>query len=468
MSIRRRVLPESYGLPVFDVDAPIANVCKNNARVDKFEVRFPNNSISYPSPDALHGFRERLAEKPAFEPLRNNYSGVRFSKHVLLSGKRIFFTPRNSGRGRCTLDIVVSANFNRFYQANQITSEDVGQAFRLESCEPIDITEGDLLELFDVNNTNLDTARAITLNHDDNILLRPRWQQTENVHGLLQLQIQYIKQLIENQFNVYTAAPLHDAHIGAAEHFNVPRARPEFDWTGWTIPHLEVCWDFHCPNAIAVAKHYQRPMQQVTTEMKTRYHRYDSEAHHNLVSHSAVLINNIKLSVYAKTKTRLRFEVAYHQKSLRSILASKITSSRLSEEENRKRRRVNDMHSLLDLALDDAEERLKHFLRVLHRHSNPPVVDRADALTQFLKQVCIATGGTMESRQEIALHEVFALMSQSGRIVVKIQRQPAYAPILDYLESHKILERVNRKQGRTTLTYSFTPEYQWLLDGLRG
>ena len=82
------------------------------------------------------------------------------------------------------------------------------------------------------------------------------------------------------------------------------------------------------------------------------------------------------------------------------------------------------MRAIIDYMLDDATARLNKFMGLLQRYSNPPVVDRAERLIQFLKHISIATGGEMSSWQEIALREVFALMSNSGRIVLTRHQQP--------------------------------------------
>lgn len=458
MSIRRRVLSESQGLPVFDVDAGIANVCKNNARIDKFEINYARHILHYIDTVALRAFKRELSTKAGFASIGRNTNGVQFSNDVMLDGERIYFNARGGGAGRCKAEMVINANYNRFYQSNEIKNSDFADGFSLER-DSVEIEDDELLHLFLKENPRLEAARELTLDHNDNLLLRPRWHEVSDVLTLLPLQLKLIQQFIENQFDVNPNHPPRNSQIDgddvSPEYLSRARVVPIFDWSNYSIRHLEVYWDFHCKDAIAVAKHYQQPMQQITTQMKTRYHHHTSETHRNAVSHSANLINNVRLSVYAKTPTRIRFEVVYYKKSLKSIFSKHLQNE-------------TEMRAIIDYMLDDATSRLNKFMGLLQRYSNPPVVDRAERLTQFLKHISIATGGEMSSRQEIALRGVFALMSHSGRIVLTRHQQPTYAPILDYLTSQKIVEHIKRSQGTQTRTYSFTPEYQWLLDGLRG
>jgi len=456
MVIRRRVLSEAYDLPIFDANEPFAHICKDNARIDKFEVRYPNNRLHYINSNIVSAFVQSLSRTVCFAPLgRNANNGVGFSKDVLLSGNKIYFNTRSGGgAGVCQFRIVLNANYNRFYQANFITASDITADYRLEQGGEIYNSE-DLLDLFLADNPALAEAKEITLDHKDNVLLRQRWRQAGDVLTLLPVQIRLCQQFIENQFsNTNPNFPLDEAPIEngrvSREYLRQAQVVPIFDWTDFSIPHFEVSWDFRCKNAITVAKSFKHPMEQITTNLKTRYHRYSQETDNNVVSYNARLIDNVSLSAYAKTRTRLRFEIVYSKRSLKSILSTRL-------------RNVRDMRSTIDLVLDDATQKLTKFLRAMHqRQTTPTNVDRAEVLANFLKHIYQSTGGRVSPQQENIFQELLSLIAHSGRIIAMRSHNRLF-PMLDYLEQQGILERTNRRQGVSTRTYSFTQNYEWLL-----
>jgi hypothetical protein len=455
MVIRRRILHESHSLPIFAPDDPFANICKANARIDRFEIRYPKQKLQYLNPQELVNYVTRLAGSEAFTTLGRNteqrYNAVKFRNNLLLDGKKIYFNHRPSnGRGTCTFPIVLNANYNRFYQANTLSADDVSDDFRLENGLPINMADCDLADLFNADTPALAEAQTLTLDQQDNLLLRNRWREAGNVLTLLPQQIRLSQQFIESQFQVSPEFPLNDIpeHNGRVPTAYLTRAliAPMFDWRTYSIPYLEVCWDFQCRNAIAIAKQYQHPMRQITTQMRTRYHHYKIETHNNLVSHSAALINGIRLAVYAKTPTRLRFEVVY-EKSLNSMFRQQL-------------RGVHDIRGMLDIVLDDATERLTRFIHAMRRHNTPATIDRAEAMADFVRCIYQALQGN-----DMNLQGFFSRISHSGRIILT-QQDHRFFPMFEQLEDDGIMQRMNRQRGLRTRTYSFTEPYDWLLRGM--
>ena len=120
MTIRPRpaqsITPEYAGLPEFSLE----NVTVANARVDKFEITFPNHEIEF---STIGQFRQYVADMAIPDSLFSVYNpasgasqslGIQFRAGRVFTGKRIHFRRIYAHENRKAFTVKLQCNFSRF------------------------------------------------------------------------------------------------------------------------------------------------------------------------------------------------------------------------------------------------------------------------------------------------------------------------------------------------------------------
>jgi hypothetical protein len=361
---RRRNNPDRH-LPQFSID----NITPDNARLDHLAIYYPNIAIQYRANEAerFQQYKLDLKSSPLFN---SNMRGIRhlyFSDDYVLGGAKVSVkkTLELDDYRLAELPMRIQYNPTRFF-AN-LTPEILaaGQA-----------DEDDLLRK---NKPYLKELHDYALDAKDNYLTRETWEVSGDLEESLSLYLSATRELFAQHFNgqdyqalieenlahspgTTTAVRdsngfLNEAHIIDPE---IPII-PILDWSKWQVYRTEIYWDFYHESAVEFVKSIGAQVFRLSKRIFTysRSFEIEDESQHSRIMNAQIvsveLKENVKLVIYAKTPTRIRFEVRYLQKKLDELITMPRSGQRIDN------RRTEHIPLLLRYAIDDATKRFRSF-----------------------------------------------------------------------------------------------------------
>lgn len=220
------------------------------------------------------------------------------------------------------------------------------------------------------------------------------------------------------------------AGLEEAERYALPPLTFDFAWDRWALKQLETQWEFQSEDALSVVDRVIARGQEIVESPRLReYDAYPSARERQRNAQSALFPlgrEGVHLAVYAKSMTRLRFEVR-HNRNPRTLYGHKpeVQALRTDRREN--------LFLLIAHINEEATERLNAFLAELARQDirPSPTITR---LSVFLSHVANACGHT-----PALVQRVLSPLVRHGRISRNGPREVLDA--LDYLVEAGVLRR---------------------------
>ena len=377
-----------------------------------------------------------------------------FPKDGLLTGNRIFFREsEDCPHGIKLRDAAMrlNLNFTRFYQSNLLTIEDVPDYETYNQARPRVPIMGN--DFFILNEDRLESARQAVLQpNQDNIFVSQRWAGITDIPAMLVLKVMMCQDKVERQF----ISDLHwldaiDAEMEQSNRSYLSSASirrfhvaPLFDWSVFSIPRLEVYWDMHCDDAERMIERLKPAITRLTPTGGERNYPSDNNKDGNAAILRLHRSKSVYFSIYAKTKKRIRFEVVYHR-NLNSIF-------------QRQRTADTTLYQLIDMALDDAKAKLTDFVNDL----------RVDDVTPASQNKAVSLAVFMEKLQDVfagnyaGIRHFLTTISRFGSITAPARESQLYERLAD----QGILHLIHRRKGSAKRIYTFTDQYQWVLQAM--
>ncbi len=363
---RRRNNPDGH-LPQFSID----NITPDNARIDHLAIYYPNIAIQYRA-DETERFQQYKLDLKATPIFNSNMRGVHplyFSDDYVLGGDKVYVkrVMESEHYRLAKFPLRLQYNPTRFF-AN-LTPE--------SSAARRDVSEEQLLRK---NKPYLKELHDYALDAKDNYLTREAWAASANLEESLLLYLNAARELFLHHFaagvdyqslieeNLSDEPGLSDT-VRDGDGFlteqyiidpDIPIA-PILDWSRWRIYRTEIYWDFYHDSAAEFVKSIGVEVFRLSKRIFTysRKFRYEDESERTRFINAQILSvelkENVKLVIYAKTPTRIRFEVRYLRKRLDELIAMPHGAERVDN------RRTDHIPLLLRYAIGDATKRFHSF-----------------------------------------------------------------------------------------------------------
>jgi len=362
---RRRNNPDRH-LPQFSID----NITFDNARIDHLAIYYPNIAIQYRADEAqrFQQYKLDLKNSPLFNSNMQGVHPLYFSDDYIIGGAEAYFKQIiTSGDYRLArLPLRLQYNLTRFY-AN-LTPEALSAQ-----------RNADAEQLLRKNRPYLKELHDYALDATDNYLTREAWTASRAFEAPLSLYLNATRELFAHCFNGLDYQSLieenlndepglsgsvrdHDGFL--TEQYIIDPdlpIMPILDWSMWRIYRTEIYWDFHHESAVEFVKSIGAEVFRLSKRIFTysRSFELEDEAGHSRIMNAQILSvelkENVKLVIYAKTPTRIRFEVRYLRKRLDELIAIPRGAERVNNS------RTDHIPLLLRYAIDDAAKRFRSF-----------------------------------------------------------------------------------------------------------
>jgi hypothetical protein len=412
MAIKQRTItPEYIGLPEFDV----ANVTIDNARVDKFEIVFPNHQIEYRNIDKFREYLQSMVLPSGLFSLYNpkpnaaravRSEGLQFRAGRVFTGKRIYFK-LTSAANRRRFAIKLQLNLSRFAANNDLETlthlpavdwdEYDEQGYPRLNLANIPFTGHRILEK---NETRLNSHIEQALDRNDNWMRGAIWQATHNAEQYAESYIAACLDYIEDQFFFPLNSldiPVRVANDGLPRIWDANPAlleteagvMPIFNWSGFIINRAEVYHEFRHENAIDFMRYIAPRIREIAPIINEATHPHVKEGRtYDAPSVTVQLARGIYLCVYAKTMHRTRWEIRF-KNSIRDTL-NDITTTETSYS-----------HGLIPIeGIGNQENHIRDLMRVAIRYAT-------EALQRFMGQLRLDIPSTTSTAVMAAfIHEM--------------------------------------------------------------
>lgn len=236
---------------------------------------------------------------------------------------------------------------------------------------------------------------------------------------------------------------LRSSLVPSAEN-GLPPVRVNLVWG--SVRQAEVYWEMTCPDAVSYVMSLGDRAYTAAGQMQLRSHFSDArqfQAGHNENGVSLAVelkpsSGDVRLCIYAKSATRVRFEVRYLD-DVRGTVAARRTGSL-------------DTLQLLNFARQDASNRMTRFNQALDQLATAEF-DRSDLLA-LLEAICWAVDDDKAA--------VRALMSPLINVGAVSETAPGgIAPrsVLERLSARGVVNRIQVRRRGGTRRYALTPAY---------
>lgn len=480
------IKPRRPILPSYNVEKPFANVCKTFGRLDKVEIAY-RHRIQAESNDALAGYIQRMTEHSTlFESCwrRNNnrvtatdrfmgYEGdgtdaeyVRLPyqfklrdndmisgwRDIKLTGNRLY------PDGVRDMEMHFSINFQRLWQ-NNASALSYPVHIRNARREVVTPDNFNLSDLFTLHPDNFPHTVDM-FNLDTNVLDGHRWHDTFDVPGLFSKQLLFLRDYIEAQFPLAGNVTHAQLQRRAIQHEIAPRkfirilpddllaraggVAPLFNWQDFYIPHLELAFDYQCADAMQIVQDLMMRALGVSFSATAGFRDISLNRESNIPTVNINLTKNVTIAIYAKALERLRLEVRY-KGSIHSILRRGIDAG-------------ENIPDIIEKVMTDAQKRTVKLLKALPAPPAEPI-SRALRMTEFIRHVSHAFDHD-HNRIRHFLNSLSIIGSFS-------HLTSGDATPYNYLVDHNILQASLPGLRNTSVQYSATEEYVWIIETLR-
>jgi hypothetical protein len=387
---------------------------------------------------ALDAFVNRLTEPgeagaaSRFFRKKNNRKVKLGGREWLFSGQVRFRSTTLGTRQSWGVDLLLEVNLTRFISARGLPSAIIQYAH---------VDEGLL---------RADPAHAATLHaldHKDNVIAsNSRLGEAQQANwpaefvALLRIILEFVQRRIRMDIDVIG--------LGSAA---IPQPHFVFDWSEWVLKQVEAYWEFYSVDATAEVEKLRGMLPRLAAEVRATHYgtgeapsapgevlpeldealsEPELATERQVQSSQSLSIplgaEKLNLGIYAKTPTRLRFEVR-HYGNVRNSLSGHATVGDVPND------RYEQIEGLLDIVAERSAVRMHLFLRTLarlHTARQP----NASTMAFFLVDLANACGN-----DRVLMRQLLSELMSTGRLVAGGSSPRAEA--LDYLLKRRILQK---------------------------
>lgn len=457
------------------LEKPFANICNDFARLDKVEIVY-RHRIQYESREALRSYIQRLTDdSELFQPcwranpnrtLVNQAARVRLPYQFafrdtdgMITGRTVILKPTRSHPDTVSdMHMHLSLNFQRFWQQN-IHAHNFPIRTRGKRREIAIPDNFNLSELFTLN-PNAFPETSDTFTFATNMLDGEHWHDTADVSALFSKQLFFVRDYIEAQFPLRNNLAHSRLQTQAIDRrlpngdtirllsqdilTRVGGVAPLFHWGDCYLPWMEVAYDFQCADAMQITQDLMMRLLGVGFSASAGVYDLHFKREDNIPCCNVNLAKNVTIAVYPKSMNRLRIEARF-KGSIHSILRRHIDKD-------------TPIPEIIEHAINSATKRTVKMLKQLPSEPSEPI-DRSIRMTEFIHHVAHAFGGDHRRIQHFL----------NSLAIIGSYAHPTRGDgtAYEYLVSHDILQPSRPGLRNTTVQYSITPEYAWIVQTLR-